>query len=181
MISIRGNTFETNSSSTHSIVISNTDDSTYIPIDIIEHISSYNYLQVSLGEFGWEIHLYTNAYEKLQYILTMAYELFKERFFEELGWEKYDSYTEDEINEQFIESTEFIEVRDAVRDYINYDTQNNARIDDIEIVDFYGYIDHQSYEYYKTLTDFLRDWCVPSIQDFIFDSKYAVQTDNDNH
>lgn len=67
---IRHGVFETNSSSTHSISLANTEKkfcSDSLPIDKDGGISIYP------GEFGWEQERYYDAYTKASYALTYAF------------------------------------------------------------------------------------------------------------
>lgn len=64
---IRKGTFETNSSSCHSISIGSGDVYESITPDCNDQIVVYQ------GEFGWEIETYTDVYSRLQYSATYAY------------------------------------------------------------------------------------------------------------
>lgn len=67
---IRHGVFETNSSSTHSISLANTEKkfcTDSLPIDKDGSISIYP------GEFGWEQKRYYDAYTKASYALTYAF------------------------------------------------------------------------------------------------------------
>lgn len=63
MINIRRKTFETNSSSTHSICICKSDEEIEIPEEMEIELKDYNY------EFGWEYTEWNNPTEKLAYII----------------------------------------------------------------------------------------------------------------
>lgn len=58
---IRPKTFETNSSSTHSVVIAKSSDTVITPTKGVE---------IRQGEFGWEWKKYTDMYSKASYIFT---------------------------------------------------------------------------------------------------------------
>ena len=60
MINIRKNTFETNSSSTHSIVIVKDEKELDIPNKITVHLER---------EFGWSYEFFNTAEEKLEYLI----------------------------------------------------------------------------------------------------------------
>lgn len=61
MKTIRNNTFETNSSSTHSITVSNTHDWNYnLPITVTPEW---------YGEFGWEWETWSSIEEKIAYMI----------------------------------------------------------------------------------------------------------------
>ena len=64
---IRQNTFETNSSSVHSLVFSNEgrEPSQFVLED--------GYIWVSLGDFGTDLCIYDTQYDKLSYLMTCLY------------------------------------------------------------------------------------------------------------
>jgi hypothetical protein len=70
MKQIRQNVFETNSSSTHSLTISNKalKPSTLSP-------DPYKAIEVSFGEYGWGPDTLTTQEERLSYLCTMFWEL----------------------------------------------------------------------------------------------------------
>lgn len=164
---VRRNTFETNSSSMHSIVIS---DYNALEPSNLEVDSFSNKVSVHFGEFGWEWETYTAQYSRLQYLLTMVAE------------------TEGcscESEEDFYNTDGFIAINDAISEYCNCD---GIELEEgqIEVKDwglsFEGYIDHQSStDCYRSLSDFLSSSdCSCSIIDFIFGDGVEVRTGNDN-
>ena len=62
MKTIRKCVFETNSSSTHSICLTTTDDT--LPSKFPSE------LRFTIGEFGWEHAILDNAYDKASYLYT---------------------------------------------------------------------------------------------------------------
>ena len=66
MKTIRRNTFETNSSSTHCVTICNSSE-TYSPITF-----DNTTLEVTPGEFGWEYEFYDYFEDKVSYAYTYA-------------------------------------------------------------------------------------------------------------
>ena len=66
---IRQGVFETNSSSTHSVVIAKGGkyDLTQLPA-----LDENGNLEITSGEFGWEIETHTSVYEKITYAATFA-------------------------------------------------------------------------------------------------------------
>ena len=66
MKTIRRNTFETNSSSTHCVTLC-TAKSTFMPVVLENEI-----LEVEPGEYGWEDAYYDSFYSKLSYAYTYA-------------------------------------------------------------------------------------------------------------
>lgn len=61
---IRKNIFETNSSSTHILVIY-TKDKIQLP----------DKLRLDFGEFGWDYYVYTDTHSKASYIITLIYSM----------------------------------------------------------------------------------------------------------
>lgn len=164
MIQIRNNVFETNSSSSHSISFSSRDSSLKENCMLID---DDGYIHAKFGEFGWEIKDYYDQANKLSYLLTMAAALngiYVYNYFCE------DGEQEDAINE-FIETEDFKKISDEIAGY--------AHCNGIVMDYSKGYIDHQSYENYINLDDFL-DWNNTNILDFVF-GNVIVHTDNDNH
>ena len=76
---IRKNVFETNSSSVHSLVISNDGRE---PSEF--KVNKDGYIEVDFGEFGKDERLYTSQYDKLSYLITCLYYL--------SGWDVEDIY-----------------------------------------------------------------------------------------
>lgn len=66
-MSIRKGTWETNSSSTHAMVIKKE-----TPLNLPKEI------HFNLGEFGWETEKYNDTYAKASYLYTALYELFED-------------------------------------------------------------------------------------------------------
>ena len=172
---IRSNVFETNSSSNHSVSITNR-NSFYYDEDCLENYIEWdNKVHVRFGEFGWEIEHYYSPYSKLQYIVTMLVET-----------EGRNILTVDEL----FETDGFKLINDAVANYCGCDgiwIDSKIKMGSYEWdgkIELYlshdGYIDHQSYEDYNSVQDFLDDYNV-DITKFIFDEGVCVITDNDNH
>jgi len=91
---IRKNVFETNSSSVHSLVISNGGRE---PSEF--KLNKNGEIEVDFGQFGKDLHYYTSQYDKLSYLITCLYYL--------SGWEVEDIY----------DRWEFKEIQDAVCKY----------------------------------------------------------------
>lgn len=173
MKQIRRSVFETNSSSMHSVSISNKRNYLYDEDCLLVDVDDY--VHVRFGEFGWEIESYNDAYSKLQYIVTMLVETEGRRVMS---------------SDDLFETDGFKLINDAVADYCHC---KGIWIDSWMKMELYewdgrkelylehdGYIDHQSHEDYSCVKDFLDDYGV-SITDFIFNSGVVVHTDNDNH
>jgi len=94
---IRRGLFETNSSSTHALVIMK--DS---------HLINYELeLSVVTGDFGWERALYCDSYDKLSYLLTYCVYLSDLKFFDILKTTFPEVvFKADKINGMLIDSSE---------------------------------------------------------------------------
>lgn len=178
----RNKIFETNSSSSHSISLTN------VSSDILnfEQLYSYidqadNYIHIEFGEFGWGYDEYVDAYTKLQYLLTMIMEI---------HCNELDTF------DDFYNLDEFILVESIVTEHtkrckgicIDNDgfERNSYESEDADgnpvtkyWNSFDGYIDHQSCEY-SSLAEFLENWDT-NIEDFIFNENVMLVIDNDNH
>lgn len=162
MIKIRRNVFETNSSSTHSITFS---ASTNDPQPNILPIDSDGYIHIRLGEFGWEEASYSDQYNKLSYLITMCAEL------NGIDFWCITATKFDESVEELYDCDEFQLISDVIAQYAGCE---GIKVDQCE-----GYIDHQSYEDYTGIPDFLASNGTDII-DFVY-GKVIVNTDNDNH
>lgn len=154
---VRKGVFETNSSSMHSLAIINAND--YNP--------EYNYpknktLYVYPAEYGWGYERLTEPDEKLSYLFALAASSNGLRWLD----------NQDEVFvDRFFDLSEVKKI---------YDTMSDIGIAINFVIDkssdhYFGYVDHQSIE---TIDTFLGD--IP-IKDFIFNDKYMVIIDNDNH
>lgn len=168
MKTIRESVFETNSSSTHSVCIRGKDKKIELK-DFYHELRSYiqgdNYLHVSFGEFGWGPDYYSEPINKLSYVLTMIAQLNNLS-----GW--YTDFTDDYLREEIEKTVEFQEVDNFIKNIYN--------CAGIYIDSFSGYIDHQSYEDYRTLKDFFDDYGT-TLEEFIFNPYVELIIDNDNH
>lgn len=165
-INIRKGCFETNSSSMHSVCISkNETEFSTIKVEVGD-----NMVHVPFGQFGWEVKEYRDPYTKLQYALTMVLETesikSEEDFYNSEGFKAINEVVESHLNcDGVIVDDKFDTGRYGIDTYI--DTE--------------GYIDHQSsVDSYKSLQDFLDENGI-SLEDFIFNTKVILKTDNDNH
>lgn len=157
---MRKNVFETNSSSAHSISFAKSKK----PYTVHDNLFIENgVLEIELGQFGWGIDSYNDPYTKLQYALTMVYEV-------ETPYT--DDGTCDKDNKAFYKTDGFNEIFNLLHE--KYD------IKEIEIESFDGYIDHQSRYGYDSLDDFLNDYNV-TLENFIFNPNVILEIDNDNH
>ena len=186
MIQERKNIFETNSSSTHSVCLTNATNK-YNWNELDEYVSSEDRrLHIKFGEFGWGDDEYEDAYNKLSYLLTMILELRKASFGKEGIKTLEEFYSLDEfilVESIVLEHTSDclgIVIDDSEIKFIPYDEENIDQSIEIKgYVSHNGYIDHQSYENYKCLYDFLEEW-ETNIEDFIFNESLQLIIDSDN-
>jgi len=181
MRKIRNKIFETNSSSSHSLIIENKEN------QITHSYSEFNlrpnnegYIQLSFGEFGWGYETLRNQEDKLSYLLTMAMETelkavekptsksydVEKRFRKTDGFKKLDDFVKKHCYCKGIEITSSMELM--------YYTKDKKLWLDID-----GYIDHQSYENYKSMQDFL-DYYKLTIDDVVLNDNIKIKISNDN-
>ena len=158
MIKIRRSTFETNSSSMHSLSIEgNTPDYSYV-------IDEKGIINTEFGEFGWEVMDYNDPMTKLSYILTMVAEIYEPATEDEF----YENDDFKKIEEEVCAGTGALGIR-----IVNpgFETENGYNFHK-------GYIDHQSCDF-SNIDEFLRSNGV-TLKDYLFNSGVIVHTDNDN-
>lgn len=166
---IRRNVFETNSSSMHSLTVKKgTMENSNLLID-----DTNNKVVSGFGEYGWEIENYTSQSDKLRYILTMC------------------ACTEGKIlvsPDEFYDTEGFKLISEAIANHCCCDgveiAEGSMKTDhwkDNYYLDFDGYIDHQSYEDYASVAEFLSKNNIGSVEEFVFSNGIIVHTDNDNH
>ena len=125
MKQIRRSVFETNSSSTHALCVEGKEMTDNLRVNVDD-----NKVHVEFGEFGWGFDKYNDAYTKLQYVITMAFQL------------NCDCKTMGE----FRGTDEFREINEIVSQHCNCD---GVHVDD-EIIhhrdwnEICGSVDHQS-------------------------------------
>lgn len=155
---IRRNCFETNSSSTHSISISSSDDlNQTVPLD-----SNGNFTHILSGDYGWEINDYNDVISKIDYMGIYARDWAKGRE------EYFKSILEGVIQNQ------------SGAKSVNVDFGQKKKSEYTEDYEYYenGYIDHQSVE----CSDYDYLFEEPSkLHKFLFSSQSSFRTDNDNH
>lgn len=159
---IREGTFETNSSSMHSVTVRG--KGSYIKYKIP------NVIELYLDEYGWSGPTLWDFTSKLKYAMSMVLHT------------EYPNFNQ--YSEYFVVEQEVLENLPGYRTLIEATRKHG----DCEMIIInrnrgfypYGYIDHQSYEDYSSLQDFLDDWHVDA-ERFLFDDGVMVLIDNDNH
>lgn len=142
---IRKGVFETNSSSVHSLVISNEGRE---PSEF--KFNNDGEIEIDFGQFGKDERVYTSQYDKLSYLITCLYYL--------SGWEINDIY----------DRWEFREIKDAICKYtgatgikilgkqepeIDHQSQPYSRIEIIDIYDEDAVINFVFNKYVSLKTD----------------------------
>lgn len=151
MKKIRTGVFETNSSSTHSISIANTDSGKLMEIVVPNDEGN---IVLYGGEFGWEYNKYYDALNKASYMAIYAVDWCGER------------------------SDEFVQIlKDVIKEQTGCKDVIFAFSSDYDSC-HWSYIDHQSvenqeYHYLFEDSELLRQ--------FIFNPNSYLITDNDNH
>ena len=137
MKSIRIGVFETNSSSSHSLTVSNGEiqKSTLSDQDGV--------IVGLLGDFGWEIEHYESQSSKLSYLLTQI---------------------------QYDENLTSL-AKAAIKEHTGFAL----------VVAGEGYVDHQSSDTLNELLYGSDEEIKQNMINFVFNSGYSFDTDNDNH
>ena len=159
---IRENCFETNSSSNHSISVRNH--------SIDNPVSKDGYIHCGFGEFGWGYEKYNDFWTKLAYLLTMVAETENKKFVSEEEYYQTDGF-------QFINNFCKEKFKNCKGIIIEYP---NIKATPYGWTDFNGYIDHQSYEDYNNVNEFLSEYDI-DIETFLLNENVDLIIDNDNH
>lgn len=156
---IRLNLPETNSSSSHSLVIGYNNNYLKSRMDALKELEPYlndnGILTVNSAEFGWECGKSNNIYEKLQYLMAISCS------YHGCGWE------EETENDRAKVQKLLAKVEKIVKDYtgiigVEFETSGSS-------------VDHQSVDLYNDIVESTR-----SIKNFLFSSQSWVFLGNDN-
>ena len=164
MIQIRQSVFETNSSSTHVIALNG---KSYSKVENkFYRLTEDNKVLVNLGEYGWGPDYLEGSDNKLSYLMTMiCMNCIQE------GCETFS---------EVYESDYFYEIETFIKENTTYFgiviDRSGDNTDRLDTGDFY--IDHQSL--YNSYKEFLDDYDL-TLYDYLFNSKYYIIIDNDNH
>ena len=179
MIKIRNNVFETNSSSTHSLVFSKKDRKSEYPLELDAYHQCYDDVEngllcIKFGEFGWGPAILVDARDKLNYLMT------------QVANEVIDTYDEDEnlswteIQEKLLADKKVEHILDIVKFHVPgvkgfKFLRPGEYPDDDEEPEFgytypIGYIDHQSWGTANEVEP----------EELIFNDKILILIDNDN-
>lgn len=157
MIKIRKNVFETNSSSTHSLVVSNKERSYDYELPVEDGV-----LTIPFGEFGWGPDILVDPIDKLSYLITDRINIYD--IPEDI---KND---EDAIQELIMESEAIQEIVDVIKSCCS--NVDEVRFELGDSWNPFGYVDHQSCG--TSREDGL------SIEEIAFSNKVIIMISNDN-
>lgn len=161
MKQIRHNVFETNSSSTHSMIIHhNGIQKNEIPI------GEDGYIHVKMNEFGWEVRNYYSQYDRLSYLITMFATTSGAHILWVSDKDELNKVANDLMNNKWFKG-------------FSKEIAKHAKCKGLKIDPSEGYIDHQSCEY-GSVIEFLNEWDTDAME-FVFGHGIIVHTDNDNH
>lgn len=154
MKKIRPGVFETNSSSSHSLVLD--ESSNLLDQPFSDAVVASGIVEINAGEYGWEEDSFNSVGEKLSYLYTDA-----------------GMNLPDDINPNlYTESDKLNMIRDAIKYHAGLDTH----FEEYE-GSFPGYIDHQS----LGTCDTVWNKGVDGVVKFVFNPESSFETDNDNH
>lgn len=155
---IRRGVFETNSSSTHSLLISK-DDSQMDGLTVEDGIC-----RVYGGEFGWGPEIHKDSVTKASYCLT---------------WVKTVSIDEKK-RQRFLDTLSKVIKKETGATTVVFRAIPRSRWDDDEALNW-GYIDHQSIEDGEKSVGAAAFESAETLKNFIFNRKSLLIIDNDNH
>lgn len=156
LIKIRTGVFETNSSSSHSLSIGKK--------DTVVANKNPGVWEVLFGEYGWGYERLTEPVEKLSYVLTSI------------------QYYDPNIDYSNVSAQK---IMDSV--YFEWIAQAFHEIGILvipkESEDFYpcGYVDHESTDLLADVFHSSQEEFQKKIIDLVFNEKYVIIIDNDNH
>lgn len=151
MKTVRYNTFETNSSSTHSLVISSKFKQPEIPLD---REGKYH---IKFRDFEGDVEQITSLSDKIAFLLQLSMQC--------LGYYYYSDaqpLTPLEIEEELLDLTDLTLFRDiecALKEI-------NPNCNGLVVDDFRGHIDHQTASHYFSGEDFLNENRI-SLKDYL--------------
>lgn len=180
MKQIRNKAFETNSSSTHCLVLTG---------ESKEYFNSFIPDKISFGEFGWGYETLSSAQDKLSYIVTLIQYVDKDvKSIPSPSWDDPNRESlEVEYSENKMISIENSKYLVWLKELVLEKTGKSFDIEklDSEYYDF-GYIDHQSlsphifYKHGKDIFSMEEKDFKDFLFEVIFTDNYLIEVDNDN-
>jgi hypothetical protein len=170
--------FETNSSSTHSIVVNSKDISKLNNTLHTLHTSdNKSYVIVECNEFGWGVDQYTDAKMKLSYLVTYICSRISHDNIKKI--KDTSILNKDIIIKNNLLETQYIELftklENIICKFCNCD-ELKIKFDADDYFPF-GYIDHQSTAVPLKMLHSDDDYII----DYIFNPNSTLCIDNDNH
>ena len=179
MKSIRSGVFETNSSSSHSLSIKRNKSGKY---DYNFPLQQNGKCPLIFGrdyDFGWGEAVYRDAYAKLNYLACMAFECHNQLMCK-IGREPLTRF------DLVLDIKDFKKINTVMKKNVKGFTGfsiNSKDFSRFKTEPYYlylnGSIDHQSWEDYKNIEDFLDRYGV-SIENFLFNPYVVLIIGNDN-
>lgn len=180
MKQIRYSSFETNSSSTHSLVLTSS---------LLNSRKNLIFENIGFGEYGWGYDELKSPEDKISYLLTLIQ--YEDENIKSIPLPAWDDPKREELEKEYsdakleaiLSSKYFAWINDVVFDVCE------EKIELKRSVGYYdfGYIDHQSLEpniFYKSGNDIFEmneESFKAFIKELIFTEKYFIAVDNDNH
>lgn len=185
MKQVRKSVFETNSSSTHSLVISGEDEYDYEISSVLEY-----------GEYGWGFDVLMTPTTKAEYLLTLVQyqDPVREQFPETIPYptdkfllEEYE-YKNKQRDAEILEILKNHKYTKWVLEALEESTSIKPDLN-ISSNDWYhmGYIDHQSlypnilYKQGIFLFDMDEEEFKNTVKEIVFNKSYIIYIDNDNN
>ncbi len=180
MKQIRNKAFETNSSSTHCLVLTGESG---------DHFNSFIPDKISFGEFGWGYETLSSARDKLSYIVTLIQYVDKNvNSLTPPSWNDPNrELLKVEYSENKMASIENSKYLIWLKEMVLEKTGKSFDIEKLDgnYYDF-GYIDHQSlsphifYKYGKDIFSMEEKDFKDFLSEVIFTDNYLIEVDNDN-
>jgi len=153
----RKGAFETNSSSSHSLVVDA--DSNLVPQSDIDRMIVDGVINIDSGEFGWERETFSYPLDKLSYLYTDA--MLRES---------------DDVDPNDCDNAKLETIREAVEEYTG--AKVNFKKEAVSSWGYpFGYIDHESVGLAADVTNAGKE----AVIDFVFRTGSYFETDNDNY
>ena len=176
MFKIRNSVFETNSSSSHSLVFSKKDRETKYPLKLEAPYDDINegLLCIRFGEFGWGFAILQDPRDKLNYLMTQIAN-------DEISWDERHELSWSEIQEKLNQSASVKHIINVVKvhipdivgfKYLRPGEDPDGDEEEANSKYFYpiGFIDHQSQGVAHEIDP----------EELIFDPKVIIVIDDDN-
>lgn len=180
MKQIRYGSFETNSSSTHSLVLTSS---------LLDTRKNLIFENIGFGEYGWGYEELKSPEDKISYLLTLIQ--YEDENVKSIPLPAWDNPNREELEKEYsntkleaiLNSKYFAWINDVVFDVCEKKIELRKNVGYYD----FGYIDHQSLEpniFYKSGNDIFgmdEKTFKEFVKELIFTEKYFIAVDNDNH